>query len=52
MILDLTHLFPMHPMPNLWKHQKTLHGFMFSGVEKECIGSEWVKIFIFVQKVA
>ena len=28
---DLSHLFPMHSFSTLWKHQKTLRFFMFSG---------------------
>ena len=32
----------MHPFCTPWKHQKTV---MFSGVEKGCIGNEWVKYY-------
>ena len=32
----------MHPFPTPWKHQKTVR--CFQGVEKGCIGNEWVKL--------
>ena len=36
----LTHPFPMHPFSTPWKP----YGFLvFQGVEKRCIGNEWVK---------
>ena len=34
-MLFLTHWFPMHPFSTTWK--------CFQGVEKGCIGNEWVK---------
>ena len=34
----LTHSFPVHPFFTPWKHQ-----VMLSGIEKGCIGNEWVK---------
>ena len=34
----------MHPFSSPWKDQKTLRCFWyFQGVEKGCIGNEWVK---------
>ena len=40
----LTHSLPMHPFSTPWKHQKNLTVFWcFHGVEKWCIGNEWVK---------
>ena len=40
----LTHLFSMHPFSTAGKHPKTLRFFRcFQGVEKECIGNNWVK---------
>ena len=39
----ITHSFPMHPFSTPWKHQKTLRFYCFQGVEKGCIGNEWVK---------
>ena len=43
----LTHSLPMHPFSTPWKHQKTLWFsdvfFLWGvGVEKGCIGNEWV----------
>ena len=32
----------MHPFPIPWKHQKTERFYVFGGVEKRCIGNEWV----------
>ena len=42
----------MHPFSTPWKHQKTLRFFdVFQGVEKGCIGNEWVKYgFLRVKK--
>ena len=44
---SLTHSFPMHPFPTAWKHLKTSENrkvfWCFQGVEKGCIGNEWVK---------
>ena len=40
-VSKLSHLFPMHPFSAIWKRQKTL---CFQGVEKGCIGNEWVKL--------
>ena len=41
--LALTHSFPRHPFSNPWKHQKTAS---FLGVEKGCIGNEWVNYIL------
>ena len=42
---SLTHSFLMYPFSTPWKHQKTLRFFLcFQGVEKACIGNEWVKL--------
>ena len=38
----LTHSFPMHPFSTSWKHRKVF--WCFQGVEKGCIGNEWVKL--------
>ena len=44
----LTHLLPMDPFSTPWKHQKTLGFFdVFRGVEKGCIMSEWIKLWLF-----
>ena len=41
----LTHSFLMHPFSTPWKHQETLRSSdVFQGVEKECIGNEWVNM--------
>ena len=46
--LILTHLFPMHPFSNLWKHQKTVRfSDVFRGFEERSIGNKWVKCEIF-----
>ena len=40
----LTNLFPVHPFSTPWKHYYHLTVFWyFQGVEKGCIGNEWVK---------
>ena len=44
--IRLTHSFPMHPFYSPCKHQKTVR-FSDEGVEKGCIGNEWVKILWF-----
>ena len=37
----------MHPFPTPWKHQKNRKVFWcFQGVEKGCIGNEWIKLLI------
>ena len=39
----LTHLFPMHPSSAHLKTSENLTVFRcFQGVEKECVGNEWV----------
>ena len=36
----------MHPFSTPWKHQKTERfSDIFRGVEKGCIGNEWVNVF-------
>ena len=41
----LTHLFPMHPFPTPWKHQKIVRFSAIIRVEKGCIVNRWVKTF-------
>ena len=43
--VNLTNSFPMHPFSTPWKHRsENLAIFWcFQGIEKECIGNEWVK---------
>ena len=44
---SLTHSFPMHRFTSPWKHQKTSRFyFQGGGIEKGCIGIEWVKEMI------
>ena len=45
-MIILTYSFPMHPFSTPWKHQKTLRfSDVFNGVQKGCIGKEWVNYF-------
>ena len=38
------------PLSTPWKHQKTLRFFgYFQGVEKRCIGNEWVKEIVYLR---
>ena len=39
----LSHSFLIYSFSSLWKHQKTLVFGCLQGVEKGCIGDEWVK---------
>ena len=41
----LTHLFLMHPFLPPENITKTLQFYVLRGVEKGCIGNEWVKLF-------
>ena len=41
--IDLTHSFPMHPFFTPCKQKTVRFSDVFRGVEKGCIGNEWVK---------
>ena len=41
-LLFLSHSFLMHSFSTPWKHQKTFGFLCLQGVEKGCIGNEWV----------
>ena len=42
-------MFTMHLFSSPWKNQKTLVFWCFSGLEKVCIGNEWVKKTVYWQ---